>query len=629
VSLRNTQKPLGSMLSSKETASVFVAVPAGTQPSSVITATYDAGGAAPIASNKTGSINPLSPIDGASTQPVELETDRRESLLRDFLVMVGECANCSSDLYADETTAEALQEHAHSGACVMCGYGVSYVNTGQSARIATDCERSEMPKTEIANYFDFSDLSTVDPNKLEENDMSNKQARAALLANVASVMREINERAASKPEDDNDEQIVLASDDEDDFADEAEDSEELETLDMDESDPAEDDEDDSEDDSDSEDESEDEEAAETPAEASDDDNTEAEMATDTNTAPEAVVAEVPVVESTDSVVTTPETAEEVTTEEQPAAAVETPVAEVTPEVVAETAEEAPAAETTEEPATVETPEVTTAETAEEIVSDEAPIEYVATTPALLSPDAELVPVGETAYYVVQDNSPVAVLRKENASAGAQSLWGKPTEIRNSYRAAMSGDNRETALAQLGGSILRHSTTVSKVIAERVADRETAAATEIAAEREAITARYTQSLETAALGIVKGLFGANYANPVAAELATVLANNGVREPEAIVRASMIKSMPSLVELTLKKAAELAEASEDVRETQADLVGKAEFIAPVAATLDTIPAAAAAAPVAETASAEPKAKPKIDIAKLTAGLGRNVHSFAGVR
>jgi hypothetical protein len=610
------------LLALKETASVIVAVPAGHQPSSVITATYDAGLTAPVVSNKVGSIGALSPVDGSNLEPNDVAPPKVDSLIK-----IGECANCSSDLYCDTVTANVITDE-HPGACVMCGVPVSYVNSGVSMDIAIDTKTNEQTRSELANFFDFGELNTVDPNTLEENDMSNTQARRALLASVALAMRTIDEHTS-------DEAVITASDD--DFAadEDSEDGDSLEVMDMDESDPSEDEDEseedeDSEEDGDDEDDSSEEEAAEVitdaPAAESVDENKEgasdmstpAETQTD-NTAVDAPAADAPVDTNVTDVVV--------------ADAVDTPADAPAAEVIETPAAEAPAAEVAEEaPVAAETVTVEDAPAADAgvpaadntvVASDDTVIEYVATTPAELSPDAEIVPVGETAYYVIQDNAPVAVLRKESASAGVQTLWGKPSEIRNTYRAAISGANRETALAQLGGSILRHSTKVATVIAERVATQETAAASEIAAERASFTDTFKQCLELAALGIAKGMFGKDFTNPVAAELAQVLETNGVRQPAAIVEASMILSMPTLLERMFKKASELADASDEVRTAQAELIGNAEFInaVPVVAA----PAEPATTPTPETAAIAPPAKPRIDVAALTAGLGRQSRAF----
>ena len=589
MSLRNTQKPLRELLSGREVAATIVATPAGMQPSSVITATYTAhDGETVIVSNKAGNLGALSPTDGTSLQPV----DGLAFITHDHLLKVGECANCSSDLYADNATADTMQEHAHSGACVMCGSPVSYTNSGELAQIATSVEREEPAKVEVANHFDFSALSTVDPNTVEENDMSNDQARAVLRAAIASAIGGVLEKAS----DDDTVAVVPSEEDESDFAESDEDGDaDLEVMDMDESDEE------------SEEESEDDDSEEEASVATDNvDNAPVAKKTAVEQPAEVITAD----ENTDAVVETPavETPAEVASEEAPAA-----------EVI--TTEDAPAAveETAEAAETVETPvEVTTEAPADEVATiddaatDNATIEYVATTPAELSPDAEFVSVSETAYYLVQNDAPVAVLRKENASAGAQSLWNKPVELRNAYRASLSGD-RTVALAQLGGKILTHSTNVAAVVAERIATRETAAVTEFAAERASQVARFRQCLEVAALGINKGMFGGKFTNPVAAELANVLNVNGVREPQAIVRASMIQSMPSLLELVLEKAMELNEQSEDSLAATANLVGTAEFVAPLA----IVPTAETAAPAVITPVVEvaaPVTKPTSSIAAM---------------
>jgi hypothetical protein len=606
VSLRNTQKPLGSLLSLKETASVIVAIPAGTEPSSVITASYDAGLKAPLVSNKVGTIGALSPVDGSDLEPNNVGLPSVDSLIK-----VSECANCSSDLYCDSVTANAMTDE-HSGACVLCGVPVNYVNSGVSIVTTIDTKTKEQARAELANFFDFSELNTVDPNTLEENDMSNMQARRALLANVALAMRTISETEGEVT-------TVTASDD--DFASEDEDESDdsLEVMDMDESEPS-DDEDESDEDEDSEDDGDDE-----------DESSEEEAAEVTNTdAPAESVEEqkegasemsTPAESQTDNTAVDTNVAEAVVAEEAPAAEVTTP-AEEAPAAEAETAEELAeeAPEVTEDAPVAENAPADTV-----VASDDTVIEYVATTPAELSPDAEIVQVSETAYYVIQNDAPVAVLRKEQASAGAQALWGKPVEIRNTYRAAMGGNNRETALAQLGGSILRHSTTVAAVIAERVATQETAVANEIAAERATYSDTFKQSMEIAAMGIIKGMFGKDFANPVAAELAEVLDSNGVRQPAAIVQASMILSMPTLIERMFVKASELAEASEEVRKAQADLVGNSDFINPVPAVSAAPAAEPAITPTPETAAAAPKAKPTINVALLTANLGRQSRAF----
>lgn len=590
MSLRNTQKPLRDLLTSYETAALIVAVPSGTQPRSVITATYDVGLAQPFVSNKAGNIGALSPIDGVSQQPTESEQPSAVELLtREFLVRVGECANCSCDLYADNALADAMQEIAHLGACVMCGSPVSFTNSGELARIATSVERDGQT-SEVANYFDFSELQTVDPNTVEENDMSNKQARAALRASVASVMQSIltNDETAS----DDDTVGVVPSEDEEDFASENEDDEALDTMDMDESDPAEDDESE---DGDDEEVTNDEEAADTNASAEDTSggDTNEEEASDmsgaqTDPAPEAA----PIVDSapaTDTIEQAP-IADETAGEET-----------LTNDASADLVEAAPAADVV-------------------VASDDTVIEYVATIPANLSIDAELVPVSETAFYVVQDDAPVAVLRKENASAGAQSLWHKPVELRNAYVASLSGD-REVALASFGGKILTHSTNVAGVVAERIARSESAAAVEIAAERSNVTSKLNQCLEIAAVGVIKGMFGAKRINPIAAELAGVLEVNGVRDPRAIVTASMLQSSPKFIATILEVANELMAESEDALSAKAELVGNSDFIAPIAAAPAPVeaPPAAAPAPVLETANV----KKKVDVQALTRNLGRSLH------
>lgn len=607
MSLRNTQKPLKELLNSRDKPALIVAVPAGMQPFSVITATYDVGLAQPFVSNKAGNIGALSPILDTSQQPTEIEPSSVELLTREFLTRVGECANCSSDLYADSELAEEMQGHVHSGACVICGSPVSYANTGELAHIATGVKRTGLSGIEIANYFDFTELNTVDPNTVEENDMSTKQARAALRARVASVIQSMNEMASE------DETVEMLPEDDDDFASESDD-EELDTMDMDESDPS--DEDDSEDEDE---EVTEEEAADTNASAEApavDENTNDEEASDMNVQtdpkPESVEAteeNTPKEEATEETVTaeTPLTDSEEANEANPEESADALVSEEATEQESETEET-----TIEEVATVE---------------DTATIEYVATTPDQISPDAELVPVSETAYYVVQDEAPVAILRKENASAGAQSMWSKSAEFRKAFAASLSG-NRETALASFGGKILSHSTNVGKVIADRIAQSEQASQAEIAAERTNVANKHRQCLEIAAMGVIKGMFGNARANPIASELAGVLEVNGLRDPKMIITASMIQSAPKFLTTIFEVAEELMAKSDDALTAQAEMVGNSEFLAPVVtneAPTEKPEATSEPAPVLvpETATA----KPKFDINRLMQGVGRSAHSSRG--
>jgi len=585
VSLRNTQKPLAGLLASRELATVIVAVPAGELPASVITATYDAGLMQPLSSNKAGNLGALSPIDGSSLNPADADASAVEYVTREFLIKLGECAHCNSDLYADNATANAMQEYAFSGACVMCGNSVSYFNTGELAHINTKV--GDGISTETANHFDFTELLTVDPNKLEENDMSNKQARAALRASVADTLRTCITAAS-----DEDETVAVEPEDDEDFAEESEDDSQLEVMDMDESDPA--DEDDDSDGDDDENVTDDEEAATNTKDAL----TDSEGGTNEEKASDMTIQTDPASEAAP----TGETAPVV----ENVANVEAPASEIAEEVT----EEAPA-DTVETPATV---------LASDEVSTDTVIEYVATTPANISPDAELVAVSETAIYIVQDAAPVAVLNKEHASAGAQTLWHKPVELRNAFRAGMTID-KETALANFGGKVLSHKTTVAGVIAERITREEQAAASEIAADRLNLQTRFSNCLEIAALGMVKGMFGADYANPIAAELADVLEVNGVREPKAIITASMIQSAPKFVEMLLEKASSLMGESDDSLSAKATMIGTSDFIAPVVvkATPVTPETPVAAAPV-ETASVKTS---KVDISKLFSTVGRSAH------
>ena len=564
MSLRNTQKPLRSLLSGKETASTIVAVPAGVQTTSVITATYDSGLTTPLISNKAGSVGVLSPFDGSLQQSVTAT----ETVSTDTLLKVGECANCSCDLYADNATAEAMHNDSYFGACIMCSTPVTYSNTGELAQIATSVEEQEPFGSEVANYFDFGELETVDPNNLKENDMSNGQARKALRASVANALSSINTLAAAEQVPSSVKSEVAAEDS--DFADDAdENTDDLDVMDM--------------------------------------DDSEDEDSEDTDDAEEEASATIEQVEETPAVVTTVVVPEVAASDDD------------SDEDDSEDSEDEDVDDTAEDEDEDDTEEAKLAELAEAtpVVSNDTPIEYLATTPALLSLDAEIVPVGETAYYVVQDNAPVAVLRKEAASVGAQSLWHKPVEIRNSYRAALSSGNREAAIAQLGASILKHTTNVAAVVAEHVTAQETAAATELATERTGLVTKMRRCLDTAALGISKGMFGAKYANPVASELAGVLAANGVHEPRAIITASMIESMPQLLELVIEKAMELSNDSEEALTATATLVGNADF----QAVVETPAVVAPVAPVVEIAAVKPKSK--VNVSLLTSGLGRRLH------
>lgn len=604
MSLLHTQKPLRSLLAHKETASVIVAVPSGTQPHSVITATYDTGVDTPVISNKAGSLGALSPIDGASQQPIVSDT---VGIPVSSLLKVGECADCSSDLYADNATADAMQEHAFSGACVMCGSRISYKSTGELAQIATSVDSEEQRDGEIANYFDFTELNTVDPNKIEEHDMSALKARQILRASVAEVLAS----AASKIETAEDDIMVLPSDDDeiDDFAEETD--EELEVMDMDESDPA--DEDIDTDDIDDEDDGE--EVLDEEASASQAEGDSAVTVTATNDAPAGETVEQPETASPEAI-NVEQPAAEVQPEASAANTAETAEVEQTPasevaEEVTETVDEAPAAEVTdteevieqpsEEVATDEAP-VSEATNEETEIANDTPIEYQATTLEQLSPNADFVPVSETAYYIVQDSCPVVVLNKEQASEGAKAIWNKPIELRNAYRAGLNS-NRSAVLASFGGKILTVKTTVGDVVAERVSKLETAAATSMEEARAGFSTRFRQCLEIASLGTVKGMFGPNVKNHVADELASVLSANGVREPIAIVVASMIESMPKFIDTVMAKAFELADESDAALTAKAEMVGNAQ-----AAPVINVEAPAAPAPETETAASIPAPKAK---------------------
>ncbi len=560
MSLLSTQKPLRGLLASKETASTIVAIPAGTQPLSVITATYDTGVETPIVSNKAGILGALSPIDGASQQ---ILTDV-EVAVTDTLVKIGECADCSSDLYADSETANAMTDCSFTGACVMCGARTSFRSTGETAQIATSTySNANSAKSEIANYFDFSELNTVDPNKIEENDMSNKRAKEILRASVAEVLASINSHVEMAEDD----VEVLPSDDEanlDDFAEESED--ELDAMDMAESDPAVDDEDVVE---------EDVEVEEASAEA------------DTNGS-----------ETTEVVEADPVTETACDSEEVAEGSVE---------------------DSEEIDGDVDT---ANADDSSDEVANDTTIEYQAATLEQLSPEADFVKVSETAYYLVQDSSPVARLNKEQASEGAQAIWNKPVELRNAYRAGLNGD-RSLALASLGGSILTVNTKVANVVAERITKQETAAAQMIEESRAALGTKLRQCLEIAALGTVKGMLGPNIRNDVADELAGVLAANGVREPGTIVTASMIESMPKFINTVLAKAFELANESSESLNAKAELIGNSQGVPVVNITSAEAPKEEPKPAVVETAAVIEA--PRYNFAAIANSLGRRVHAL----
>lgn len=571
MSLLSTQKPLRGLLASKETASTIVAIPAGTQPLSVITATYDTGVETPIVSNKAGILGALSPIDGASQQ---ILTDV-EVAVTDTLVKIGECADCSSDLYADSETANAMTDCSFTGACVMCGARTSFRSTGETAQIATSTySNANSAKSEIANYFDFSELNTVDPNKIEENDMSNKRAKEILRASVAEVLASINSHVETAEDD----VEVLPSDDEanlDDFAEESED--ELDAMDMAESDPAVDDED----------VVEDVEVEEASAEADTNDSETTETADTTE-----------VVQPTEVVEADPVTETACDSEEVAEGSVE---------------------DSEEIDGDVET---ANADDSSDEVANDTTIEYQAATLEQLSPEADFVKVSETAYYLVQDSSPVARLNKEQASEGAQAIWNKPVELRNAYRAGLNGD-RSLALASLGGSILTVNTKVANVVAERITKQETAAAQMIEESRAALGTKLRQCLEIAALGTVKGMLGPNIRNDVADELAGVLAANGVREPGTIVTASMIESMPKFINTVLAKAFELANESSESLNAKAELIGNSQGVPVVNITSAEAPKEEPKPAVVETAAVIEA--PRYNFAAIANSLGRRVHAL----
>lgn len=325
-----------------------------------------------------------------------------------------------------------------------------------------------------------------------------------------------------------------------------------------------------------------------------------------------------------------ETTSEEASADAPVTTAEAPNAEPAAAVM-EAAEPVTITATEEPAATVEAPAPTVVETADaitdssaddEITDDPAYLDdYEAIDDSELSSDADMVPVGDNAYYLVQDNAPVAVLAKEAASANVQAMWLKPVQMRAAFVAGLASD-RAATMEAFGGSILRVKTSMNKAAAQILARAEVAAKNELATAQANLSTRYRTCTEIASLGIIKGVFGAKFENPLVAELAAVLKVNGVRQPLAIINAAMAAAMPKLQELVIEKANELLAESDEVLAAKSELVGTAGFQEVVPTTATDAPAAPPAptpepaAPPAPVETASVTAK--VNIAALVGGL-----------
>jgi hypothetical protein len=186
---------------------------------------------------------------------------------------------------------------------------------------------------------------------------------------------------------------------------------------------------------------------------------------------------------------------------------------------------------------------------------------------------QVVATNEDTFWVFANNEPVAQLIKAQAAEGVRTVWGEPAIVEKTFAAVAKRGLPAEEAKEFGYK--PHNFTVTAETSTRNLLRRYREETAAKGEKNLAhaTETYRQSVQTAAISILKGMFGEK--NALRDTLVASLNRLAVADAGSVIDTAMAGSVEQFMVDIFKKADEIAAKSNEARNELAQIVTAASY------------------------------------------------------